>query len=849
MIHLRGYISLIVLLVVIGIAPAADRQDSGTAQTTKLDVYGDPLPSGAIARIGSIRLRHAGLSDLVNLPDGKTILSAGSDRVLRWWDQPTGKPLRTVKLQGEGGPGYCQTLSPNGKWLVAQDAQNLVFWEVATGKEVKRLPLGNQNSVSYLYFSPDGKTLAASVAGVETLWQWAEGRQQVVNEPRVQRQNGALMRLNSSQHGCFSHDGKMFASGYSMQVLTLWEVATGKEIRRIDCSPTIWIFSPDDKFIAAACSKVGAAGGGPISYRLFEVATGKELIQKEGPQSGYFWWVDVSSDSKSIAFVDQQNIYVLERETLKERLRIPAGVRMVFFSADNKWLMGNHGNRIRIWDASTGKEVPSFPGLIYGPNAVALSPDGRKVATGSYAWRDPVVLWDSATGRLIHGFDFKDIDGIVSGLGFSSDNKYLLEGTTSGQVLFWDADSAKLLRTLQLKDPSNPNSRNYQRIHLSSDGKQICTYEQIWGPMGQSSQMASWDPTSGKVVKQVPLPLGQEPILSPNGKSAAYLGQDGVTVLDMTMGQTLAHIPGQWMGNLAISPDGTLLAARNQQAATNGPSIVIWETVSGKPVAELAAGPAHSWALAGDNRTVITMDVKSIRVWDLATRREKHQVPLSKTSSSINPNQIGMRATAHLTPDGRRLLTPESDGTLLIWDLSPAFPSQISESKNIELERIASWWADLAQADPAVAYAAVWSLTDAPADAVALFQKQMKPAVDADFEKVRKLVKELDDDRFEVRQTASRELEKMGALIQPALRHFLEVQPPPEVRRRLEALVQNSGGVNQSPELLRQLRAIGVLERIGSKDARQLLATLATGVPYAPETLAAKSALERLAAR
>jgi WD40 repeat protein len=364
--------------------------------------------------------------------------------------------------------------------------------------------------------------------------------------------------------------------------------------------------------------------------------------------------------------------------------------------------------------------------------------------------------------------------------------------------------------------------------------------------MGQSSQLASWDAISGKVVKQVPLPIGQEPAWSPNGKTAAYLGQDGVTVLDMTMGQTLAHIPGQWVGNLAISPDGSLLAARNQQSAANSPSIVIWETVSGKKVAELAAGPAHNCFLSGDNRTVVTMDEKSIRVWDLATRREKHQVALSKTSSSVNPNQFGMRATAHLTPDGRRLLTPESDGTLLIWDLSPAFPSQISESKSIEPERIAGWWTDLAQADPAVAYAAVWKLTEAPESAVGLFQKQMKPAVDADFEKVRKLVKELDDDRFEVRDKASRELEKMGALIQPALRHFLEAQPPPEVRRRLEILVQNSSGANQSPELLRQLRAVGILERIGSKGARQVLATLATGVPYAPETQAAKTALERL---
>src|SRR5260370_18617765 len=133
MINYCKNISLLLLFAMVGGTAAADRQDSASA---KLDLYGDPLPAGAVARIGSIRLRHAGLSDLVYLPDGKTILSAGADRVLRWWDLATGKPVRTVNLHGNSGPGYCETLSPDGKTLVAQDGQSLVFWDAQTGKEL-----------------------------------------------------------------------------------------------------------------------------------------------------------------------------------------------------------------------------------------------------------------------------------------------------------------------------------------------------------------------------------------------------------------------------------------------------------------------------------------------------------------------------------------------------------------------------------------------------------------------------------------------------------------------------------------------------------------------------------------
>jgi hypothetical protein len=300
------------------------------------------------------------------------------------------------------------------------------------------------------------------------------------------------------------------------------------------------------------------------------------------------------------------------------------------------------------------------------------------------------------------------------------------------------------------------------------------------------------------------------------------------------------------LGKLAMSPDGALLAAGGHQK--NGRTLVILETVSGKQVMEMQTSSIHRWILAGDNRTVVTMDDKFIRVWDLPSRNERYRLELPNGAARNSQAGQGL-LTPVLTADGRQLVTEEPDGTILTWDLSPAFGSNAAHSENIDVKRIAGWWTDLASADPAVAYAAIWKLTDSRENALAILRKQMKPAGDADFDKVRKLIKELDDDRFDVRQTASRELEKMGAGIQPALRHALNGHLSREVRRRLELLVQDSGGVSQSPELLRHLRAIGILERIASKDARQLLTNLALGVPYAPETQAAKTALERLGHR
>src|SRR5262249_56627942 len=77
-----------VLLGSLGLALGAGPPKPTPASRT--DLYGDPLPDGAVVRFGSVRFRHAELSVYVCLPGGKTVLTAGSDRVLRFWDLASG---------------------------------------------------------------------------------------------------------------------------------------------------------------------------------------------------------------------------------------------------------------------------------------------------------------------------------------------------------------------------------------------------------------------------------------------------------------------------------------------------------------------------------------------------------------------------------------------------------------------------------------------------------------------------------------------------------------------------------------------------------------------------------------
>src|SRR5207249_147137 len=130
--------------------------------------------------------------------------------------------------------------------------------------------------------------------------------------------------------------------------------------------------------------------------------------------------------------------------------------------------------------------------------------------------------------------------------------------------------------------------------------------------------------------------------------------------------------------------------------------------------------------------------------------------------------------------------------------------------------------------------------------AVPWLQKHLPPAAPPDADKVRQLLTDLGSDKFAVRAKAEKELLHLGDLAAPALEQALAGKPPLELRRRAELILASlKDGAMTNAALLRSLRAVEILERIGNDEARQVLARLAKGTE-SRQTREARQALERL---
>ena len=617
-----------------------------------------------------------------------------------------------------------------------------------------------------------------------------------------------------------SPDGKILAlAGLNDKTAYLWDVEKPGETRRLvgdEQDICDVAFSTDGRFVATA-SMDGIPEGAATSVP----AERREQDRERG------------------------SVRLWEVSTGREALRSPAegcSPRCLAFSPDGKSLAAGFSDAtIRLYQVPMGKEIARL--RIDGPmqGCLAFSPDGSILASGTHPDMAEggnlaeIHLWDVNDRKELRRFPAHD--QLVSGVGFSPDGRTLASCGAETAIRLWDVASG-----CEIKPTMAPHLAICTLVVSRADGSVITG--------GNDTTIRRWEPSTGRELGRIgthPGPV-HDLAISADGRSLLSASLDGtVRLWDLDSGRERLRLvgghPNMRTSGLCFSPDGRFAGAGGK----------IWEVATGREVAilrdekgkEFSPWSPATVAFTRDTTGLIWTDTTAIRLWDLASGRSRRiaqsadviatspdgrfvaagvgpvirvwhidsgrqlvqisghsEEPLTLAFSHdgrllasgsggfrrgkdcsvrvwelasarevrrFNGHRAGITAVAFF-PDGRRIASASSDATAMVWDLARPKGAPLAP---VELDRV---WADLADGDAGTAYRSIWTLTAVPERTVTFLSERLKPISSDD----------------------------------PAK--------------------DTSLGPVATGETLRRLRAIAVLEKIGTLEAHRVLERLATGL-------------------
>jgi WD40 repeat protein len=863
---------------------------TGLSAEARTDRFGVPLPAGARARFGMRPEHNRGFAGRVAYsPDGRLLATASGAAVLVW-DVNAGRVVR--RLAGHAQPVLALGFAGGGKELVSFGCDDtLLVWDAATGRELRRVRVALESHVldHGAAFSADGGSLAVTDftnhRPLVRLWDVAKGQEAKVLHVRA---DGLAFTADGK---ALVTAGEAVADGKRTPAVQVWEVATGKEVRRFPFPgfilTAVYVRGNGQAATVAWVKDRGPADGGPgpgaYLVHVWDLEKGERGRPVFASPTMPLWSPVLAPDGKTLAVSESAGaIHVCDTQARKEVrvLQADAAFPVLTFSPDGRRLASSSVLAgLTLWDTASGRGRFLTPPQRGAVVAVAFSPDGRALA--SCAAQGPVLLQDVASGRVVRPLEVKR----VTALAFTPDGRHLL--TTAGQltsggrgIRLWEAGSGR--------ERPLPSGRSWRIAGFSADGTALALSSVPGGksPLRPGPEKVRFDAEvaarpelrafrwvfPGPAPKAAPKEgradllnlmsgLPNQPLagfyrLSPDGTVLAemvarlagrpdtnmgtYWVPDRVRLLRAAGGEEVGWLPvynEHLLGTiLAFSPDNRMVVSPVRATGAAGGALSLRE-VAGCGERLRLRGGSGPVAFTPDGRVLAARRGKGIALWDALT---------GDVLGEFAGDPPAATALA-FSADGKALAAGGDDGTVLVWDTAAVLKKRPRPPAPPKAEELDSFWSALAGADAARAYRAVAALAAAPAQGVSYLRKRL--AVGDVRGRAKKLLADLGDERFRVRDKATEELVRLGERVRPDLLQALAGRPALEMRRRIEQVLKALGPPFSSAEGRRLLRAAEALERAATPEARDLLEALADGPADAPLPQEARAALRRLKQR
>jgi WD40 repeat protein len=556
---------------------------------------------------------------LAKSPDGRVLASGGSDGRLRLWRTDTGEALSVHA--GHAGPIYSVAFSPDGRLLAtASNDTGVRLWDAATGEPVRTLT-GHDQMVLSVAFSADGSRLASGSAdNTVRIWRTSDGRSLRVLSGHKGKVNAVAV----------SPDGKRVASGSDDQTVRLWDLETGAQSwvsDRHDGAVRDVAFSPDGRRVAD-----GSASG---RITILDASDGQPAGEPISLQAAIYA-IGYSPDGARLAAGSSDGTLRLWQAadtdaTLLRTLGVPEAGSLhafAFIDGARSLATASADGGLRLWRLAPSKSVDSLG--LHGrfAYAVAFSPDGRLLASGSgnnrlrlsctNVFGDPsgpddntIRLWDPRTGDVLR--TLSGHEGQISSLAFSPDGQLLASSSWDCTAALWDTGTGDRVLTFQGDD-------FLTAIAFSPDGTAVATGS-------KDDSVALWDVRTGERQQRL------------TGHS------DDVN-------------------SVAFSPDGRLLAS-----ASDDETVLLWDAASGARVRAMQtnASSIEQLAFTPDGRRLLGVSKvdDTIRAWHVATGAALE--PFRDFQGSERA-PVGLTSLA-LSRGGGLLASGWLDGSVRLWDM------------------------------------------------------------------------------------------------------------------------------------------------------------------------------------